>query len=231
MSPREKRSARDVALDALMQVDKANAWSDEALRRLIAQNGLDSRDAAFATRLCYGVMQNRMLLDYYIGCWCAQKPERLEPVIRSILRIGGYQILFMDRVPHRAAVNEAVEMTRRHGRPKAAGMVNAVLRRFVEHWMDMPDLPKGSTADYLSLRYSHPKWLVLRLLDLTPGSVTPLGLLNDRAHAVRFCLDRDFDGGRIGVHPNDNTATVWLSVRALLALLRDRGTEIELVEI
>ena len=99
MSPREKRSARDVALDALMQVDKANAWSDEALRRLIAQNGLDSRDAAFATRLCYGVMQNRMLLDYYIGCWCAQKPERLEPVIRSILRIGGYQILFMDRVP------------------------------------------------------------------------------------------------------------------------------------
>ena len=58
-----------------------------------------------------------------------------------------------------------------------------------------------------------------------------LGLLNDRDHAVRFCLDRDFDGGRIGVHPNDNTATVWLSVRALLALLRDRGTEIELVEI
>ena len=113
MTPREKCGARDVALDALMQVDKANAWSDEALRRLIAQNRLDSRDAAFATRLCYGVMQNRMLLDYYIGCWCAQKPERLEPVIRGILRIGGYQILFMDKVPHRAAVNEAVEMTRR----------------------------------------------------------------------------------------------------------------------
>ena len=187
MSPREKRSARDVALDALMQVDKANAWSDEALRRLIAQNGLDSRDAAFATRLCYGVMQNRMLLDYYIGCWCAQKPERLEPVIRSILRIGGYQILFMDRVPHRAAVNEAVEMTRRHGRPKAAGMVNAVLRRFVEHWMDMPDLPKGSTADYLSLRYSHPKWLVLRLLDLIGPDETQefLRLDND---AVPTCI-------------------------------------------
>ena len=126
-------------------------------------------------------MQNRMLLDYYIGCWCAQKPERLEPVIRSILRIGGYQILFMDRVPHRAAVNEAVEMTRRHGRPKAAGMVNAVLRRFVEHWMDMPDLPKGSTADYLSLRYSHPKWLVLRLLDLIGPDETQEFLRLDNA--------------------------------------------------
>ena len=213
MSPREKRSARDVALDALMQVDKANAWSDEALRRLIAQNGLDSRDAAFATRLCYGVMQNRMLLDYYIGCWCAQKPERLEPVIRSILRIGGYQILFMDRVPHRAAVNEAVEMTRRHGRPKAAGMVNAVLRRFVEHWMDMPDLPKGSTADYLSLRYSHPKWLVLRLLDLIGPDETQefLRLDND---AVPTCiqvnplkttaedLERELRGDGVTVEPH-----------------------------
>ena len=69
------------------------------------------------------------------------------------------------------------------------------------------------------LSFASPEEL-LRLLDLTPGSVTPLGLLNDRDHAVR-----------IGVHPNDNTATVWLSVRALLALLRDRGTEIELVEI
>ena len=80
------------------------------------------------------------------------------------------------------------------------------------------------------LSFASPEEL-LRLLDLTPGSVTPLGLLNDRDHAVRFCLDRDFDAGRISVHPNDNTATVWLSVRALLALLRDRGTEIELVEI
>lgn len=213
MTPREKCGARDVALDALMQVDKANAWSDEALRRLIAQNRLDSRDAAFATRLCYGVMQNRMLLDYYIGCWCAQKPERLEPVIRGILRIGGYQILFMDKVPHRAAVNEAVEMTRRRGRPKAAGMVNAVLRRFVEHWMNMPDLPKGSTADYLSLRYSHPKWLVLRLLDLVGPDETQafLRLDNDtvptciQVNPLRTTaeeLERELRGAGVAVQPH-----------------------------
>ena len=76
MTPREKCGARDVALDALMQVDKANAWSDEALRRLIAQNRLDSRDAAFATRLCYGVMQNRMLLDYYLSLIHISEPTR-----------------------------------------------------------------------------------------------------------------------------------------------------------
>ena len=164
---KEKRSvgARDVALDVLMQVDRANAWSDGSLKRTIAKHKLDSREAALATRLAYGVIQNKMLLDYYISHYCTQKAEKLESVIRNILRIGGYQILFMDKIPHHAAVNEAVEMTRRCGRPKAAGMVNAVLRKFVANWMNMPALP-GSSADYLSVRYSHPKWLVECLMDL-----------------------------------------------------------------
>ena len=126
MNDVRKPDARETALEVLMQVDSANAWSDGGLKRTIAKNKLDSRDAALATRLCYGVIQNRMLLDYYIGCWCSQRPERLESVIRNILRLGGYQILFLDKVPPRAAVNEAVEMTKRHRREKAAGMVNAI---------------------------------------------------------------------------------------------------------
>ena len=160
-----KAGVRDTALEVLMQVDKANAWSDGSLKRTIARNKLDSREAALATRLSYGVIQNKLLLDYYISCYCTQKAEKLESVIRNILRIGGYQILFMDKIPHHAAVNEAVEMTRRAKRPKAAGMVNAVLRKFVANWMNMPALP-GATADYLSVRYSHPKWLVERMVDL-----------------------------------------------------------------
>lgn len=166
MKEMRKPTARDTALEVLMQVDRANAWSDGSLKRTIAKNKLDGRDAALATRLSYGVIQNKMLLDYYISCYCTQKAEKLESVIRNILRIGGYQILFMDKVPHSAAVNEAVEMTKRSNRPKAAGMVNAVLRKFVANWMNMPELPSGTTADYLSVRYSHPKWLVTRLLDL-----------------------------------------------------------------
>lgn len=157
-------NARDTALEVLLQIAGANAWSDGSLKRTIAKNGLDSRDAALATRLSYGVVQNRMLLDYYIGVWCSQKPNRLEPLILNILRIGAYQILFMDKIPHHAAVSEAVEMTRRWGRPKAAGMVNAVLRKFVANWLDMPALPDGSVAETLSIRYSHPQWLVEQLL-------------------------------------------------------------------
>ena len=159
MSDGRKRSARDIALEALMQVDKANAWSDEALKRLIAKNGAGQPGRGACPRLCYGVIQNRMLLDYYIGCWCAQKPERLEPVIRSILRIGGYQILFMDKVPHRAAVNEAVEMTRATGgpRPPVWSTPSCGLWR---QWMDMPPLPKGVHGGLSVPAIQPPRWLV-----------------------------------------------------------------------
>ena len=69
------------------------------------------------------------------------------------------------------------------------------------------------------------------MLGLTPGSVTPLGLLNDEEHRVRLYLDNYFAGETIGVHPNDNTATVWLRTDDLVRLLRDAGTEVEVVEV
>ena len=114
-------NARDTALEVLLQVAKANAWSDGSLKRTIAKNGLDSRDASLATRLSYGVIQNKMLLDYYIDVWCSQRADHLEPVVLNILRLGGYQILFMDKIPHSAAVNEAVELCRQLGCARASG--------------------------------------------------------------------------------------------------------------
>ena len=72
---------------------------------------------------------------------------------------------------------------------------------------------------------------LLALLALTPGSVTPLGLLHDTAHRVRLYLDDAFSGARIGVHPNDNTATVWLAADDLVRLLRESGAEVEWVTI
>ena len=97
MNDVRKPDARETALEVLMQVDSANAWSDGGLKRTIAKNKLDSRDAALATRLCYGVIQNRMLLDYYIGCWCSQRPERLESVIRQSPSSGATRSCFWIR--------------------------------------------------------------------------------------------------------------------------------------
>ena len=72
---------------------------------------------------------------------------------------------------------------------------------------------------------------LLAYMGLTPGSVTPLGLLNDPEHRVRFYLDRAFAGNRIGVHPNDNTATVWMQADDLVRLVRENGNEMEFVEL
>ncbi len=165
MNEKNNASARDTALEVLMQISSANAWSDGSLKRTIAKNGLDARDAAFATRLAYGAVQNRILLDYYIGRYCTQRPNHLEAVVLNILRLGAYQILFMDKVPIHSAVNEAVEMVKRHGRPKAAGLVNAVLRKLAANRDSLPALPEDSPAARLSVLYSHPQWLVQRILD------------------------------------------------------------------
>jgi Ala-tRNA(Pro) deacylase len=71
----------------------------------------------------------------------------------------------------------------------------------------------------------------LKYLKLTPGSVTPLGLLNDEENAVHFYLDETFLSHKIGVHPNDNTATIWLDAEDLIRILKDHGTEVNIVEI
>ena len=122
----ERKTARIIALDLLAACRRDRSWSDGYLKAAIRKNGLDSRDAALTTRLGYGVLQNAGLLDFYIGCYCSQQPGHLEPVVLDVLRLGAYQILFMDRVPDSAAVSESVELVKRSGKERAAGMVNAV---------------------------------------------------------------------------------------------------------
>ena len=72
---------------------------------------------------------------------------------------------------------------------------------------------------------------LMRFMGLTPGSVTPLGLLNDTEHHIHFYLDSEFVGNRIGIHPNDNSATVWLNADDLVKLLQEYGSNVEIVEI
>ena len=159
------QNARDAALETLLQTSRGG-WSDGSLKRTVQRAGLDSRDAALCSRLVYGVVQNRALLDYYIDHWCTQRANHLEPVVAYVLRLGVYQILFMDKIPERAAVNEAVEQIKRWGRPRAAGMVNAVLRKCVASKNALPPLRGKDDAALLSLQYSHPRWLVERLIKL-----------------------------------------------------------------
>lgn len=147
-------SARDTALSVLIACRRQQAWSDGTLKEYILRDRLDRRDAAFATQLGYGVLQNRMLLDYWIDGFLRCKRSALQPVVSDILRLAVYQLKFLDKVPPSAAVNEAVAQCKKHANPKAAGMVNAILRNMLR----CPE--RLSLPQDLSVRYSHPQPLV-----------------------------------------------------------------------
>lgn len=159
-------SARDTALGVLVACRTHGAWADAALKAQLARDRLSPQDAALCSRMVYGVTQNRLLLDFYLAAYCSQKPDHLQPPLLDILRLGAYQILFLDKVPDRAAVSEAVELAKRSGRGQAAGLVNAVLRKLSQNKNALPPIPDRDEAKFLSIRYSHPKWLVKRLLEL-----------------------------------------------------------------
>lgn len=151
--------AREVALLTLYACEKQGAWSDGHLKKAIRDAGLDSRDGALATRLCAGVLQNRMLLDFYISRFSTVKLENMEPKILLVLRLGVYQLTFMDRIPPSAAVNTAVDIARKHSKNrKATGLVNGILRS-ISRQECLPE-PEGTLTERLAVKYSHPQWLV-----------------------------------------------------------------------
>ena len=147
--------ARETALNALIACRKDGAWSNGVLKEYIVRDRLDSRDAALASRLCYGVLQNRQKLDFYLKQLLTGKQKKLHPVVRDILHLGLYQLLEMTKIPVSAAVNEAVELTKKYCPNPAFGkLVNAVLRN--------ADRSRGSLEEptTLSDRYSHPEGLI-----------------------------------------------------------------------
>lgn len=169
-------NSREVALSVLYACHKQGAWADGALKRELARAALDGRDAALASRLVYGVEQNRLLLDHDLAPLCARGLEGVEPKVLDILRLGAYQLLMMDKIPPMAAVDESVKLAKRYGKsPKAAGFVNAVLRNLDRSRDALPPLPE-EPLERLSVQYSHPLWLVKEFAS-TLGAEETLALL------------------------------------------------------
>ena len=157
-------SARETALLTLTAMERRKAWSSGQLQKVIRDQELDRRDAALATQLCFGVLQNRMLLDFYIQQYSTMKLEKMNSKVRDNLRIGLYQMLFLTKIPTSAAVSEAVELTKKHCKnPRAAGMVNGILRNLARHLDELPTLDKRDKLSYYSTLYSHPVWMVEEL--------------------------------------------------------------------
>ena len=131
-------------------------WANGLLKEQLAHDRLDRRDAALATRLAYGVLQNRALLDHYLQQLLTGRLKDLRPVLRDILHLGLYQLLFLDKIPDSAAVNESVALAKRYCKKQknAAPLVNGVLRSAARS-RDTLAAPTD-----LATKYSHPASLV-----------------------------------------------------------------------
>ena len=153
--------ARETALNVLIAFRQQDGWSNGLLKTYINRDALDRRDAALATRLCYGVLQNRYKLDFYLQQLLTGKVKDLHPVIRDILHLGLYQLREMDKVPQSAAVNESVDLAKKYCKKQrfAPGLVNAVLRKASQTELAQPT---GWQE-----KYSHPQ----ALIDLLKGYV------------------------------------------------------------
>lgn len=156
---RENTSAREAAARALFAIREEDAWSAPALKKYAAV--LSKRDAALATALIGGVLQNQSMCDFYLAHYSKVRLKKVKPRILDVLRLAVYQMVWMDRIPNSAAVNESVRLARSlcHADPRTASYVNGLLRTIARNIETLPQPNCETKAEYYSLRYSHPRWL------------------------------------------------------------------------
>ncbi len=200
-------AARETALEVLISCRKDGGWSNGALKEQMEKDRLDRRDAALATRLCYGVLQNRGKLDFYLQQLLTGKLKDLHPLIRDILHLGLYQLYEMDKVPDSAVVNTSVELAKKFCKKQrfAPGLVNGVLRNAVR--------TKGGLKEPTRLedRYSHPKALVQKLEKYVgKDRLEPMLMANNASPKTVAQVN-----------------TLRISTADLLERLRDEGVEAE----
>ncbi len=157
--------AREAAVFALERLRRDGAWSSALGDTMKTKYALDARSLALAVSISLGVTQNEALLDYYIDLY-SRSSSKIEPKVRDIMRSGAYQLLFMDKIPASAAVNESVMLCKKLGYARASGFCNAVLRKLAAGKEALPEIPDRGTAQYLSIKYSHPLWLVQYMISL-----------------------------------------------------------------
>lgn len=200
--------ARRCAYAVLRRVFEEDAWADRALHGEASRLGLDARERALATQLAYGTVQRTATLDALVEHLSARPVARLEAPVLAALRLGAFQLAFLDRVPAHAAVGESVELAKAHS-PGGARLVNAVLRRAAREaprWL--AGLGEGDPAS-AALRHSHPPWIAALWWDaLGPATTRALMAADNepaenalRANALRTTAEALGSALPVRAHP------------------------------
>ncbi|MBE7030388.1 MAG: 16S rRNA (cytosine(967)-C(5))-methyltransferase RsmB [Ruminococcaceae bacterium] len=150
--------ARTTAFRLLCELERSNGYPNEVLGRIDTQENLSARDRNFIRELVYGITERKQTLDYMIAQYSGRKLNKIDPRVITVLRMGLYQLHYMDRVPASAAVNESVNLAKQRINPRVAGFVNGVLRASGRNPVVWPQ----NTVETLCIRYSYPNWLINR---------------------------------------------------------------------
>ncbi len=160
----KNKSVRQIASEILLKVDIRKAYADSLLHHALETATLDDRDQALLTEIVYGALRWRGSIDAKLSPHMRRPLTQADPFIRNLLRTTLYQLIFLDKIPDYAAVNEAVELAKFQG-GRAAGFVNGVLRNFLRHNNNVVEAaPNAQSRETLAEEFSHPEWLVQRWL-------------------------------------------------------------------
>lgn len=154
-------NSREIALKVLIDMREKGAYSNYSINKYLKEK-INPKDENLVREIVYGVIENLTYIDYIISKLSTKKIEKIHPKILDILRIGVYQIAFTDKIPDRAAVNESVNLAKKYVHGGAAGFVNGILRNFSRRKAEMMKIESGDKLEFLSIKYSHPKWMVKR---------------------------------------------------------------------
>lgn len=149
-------NARKIALRALLEV-RGQAYSNITLNKFLNETDLSAADRALATAVFYGVLDRTITLDFVLGDYIKTPLKKVQPIALEVLRIALYQIMFMDKIPDSAAVNEAVKLVKYSKQKHLSGFVNGVLRNILRDEVTLPD---GKDVHSLSIKYSCPEWII-----------------------------------------------------------------------
>ncbi len=202
-------TARESALKALYSIEKSGAYTNAALKEALSAEGLSAQDKGFVTELIYGIVSNKSAIDYIIMQFSKVRIKKMTPWVLSILRMGIYQIYYMDKIPHSAACNEAVILAKKYSHGAGSGFVNAVLRSAARAYDDFKFPVSDNAVFDLSLEYSYPEWITERFIsEYGVDKCRELYIENRKPHPAAIRVN-----------------TLKTNVLELVALLKNEGLE------
>lgn len=189
-------NTREIILDTLLTLERDEEFSHKLIKAVLDKyDYLEGRDKAFIKRVTEGTIERQLELDYYLNHFSSVPVRKMKPLIRCLLRMSAYQLLYMDAVPDSAVCNEACKLAAKRKFHNLKGFVNGVLRNIAKNkeCLPLPD-EKKNAAEYLSVRYSMPQWLVEHFLKEYGKEVTVNlleGLLQIHSVSIRFRGDME----------------------------------------